>query len=345
VGHHGDATVVVALPDRGGAVIARAWPAIAVLAIASTGARADEPQTAEPGTSATANQPAPDAPSPAAEPATPTTSPPAKDGDPTSSSPAKDAAPTTNPPGKDASTTPLGAREAPTQTSPLASKEASTPPTAPKSDDDGEPRLSLPTTADRTAWRTSGFRLGLGVAYGRFVGLRGAPSGRLIGPTIRAGVRLDDSWSILASFQYAAASERGGLSGLRFAGTIDPTWHVMPSLAVSLGFGFGGIVEGRTGRMDANPLPGTLDTSYTFPDARPPVASCSGVGAAGLARVEWAYVLGPRAQTGVALEVVGQWTGCVDDTNRVEPDTGTAIVRRQWWPHTGATIAWGVTWR
>jgi hypothetical protein len=214
-----------------------------------------------------------------------------------------------------------------------------------KDDDDGEPRLSLPTAADRTAWQTSGFRLGLGLVYGRLVGLRGAPSGRLIGPTIRAGLRLDEDWSLLASFQYASASKSGGLSGLRFAGTIDPTWHVTPSLSIAVGFGFGGIVEGRTGRMDAAPLPSTIDTSYTFPSARTPIASCSGVGAAGLARVEWDYVLGPRAETGVALEVVGQWTGCVDDTNRVEPDTGTAIVRRQWWPHTGATLAWGITWR
>lgn len=213
------------------------------------------------------------------------------------------------------------------------------------SDEDGEPRLSLPTQADRTAWQNSGFRLGLGIVYGRLVGLRGAPSGRLIGPTVRVGLRLDPSWSVLASFQYAAASQSGGLSGLRFAGTIDPTWHVTPSLSVAIGVGFGGIVEGRTGRMDAAPLPSTIDTSYTFPDSRHPIASCSGVGAAGLARVEWAYVLGPRTQTSVALEIVGQWTGCVDDTNRVEPDTGVAIVRRQWWPHTGATLAWGVAWR
>src|SRR5690242_20229001 len=185
---------------------------------------------------------------------------------------------------------------------PVATAGSAAAPATPKpADDDGEPRLSLPTAADRTAWRTSGFRLGLGLVYGRLVGLRGAPSGRLIGPTIRAGVRLDEHWSILASFQYAAASQRGGLSGLRFAGTIDPTWHVTPSLSVALGFGFGGIVEGRTGRMDAEPLPSTIDTSYTFPDARTPVASCSGVGAAGLARVEWAYVLGPRSQTGLAL--------------------------------------------
>jgi len=237
----------------------------------------------------------------------------------------------------------------PTPTTPISTTR-STPPGAPAAaaridDEDGEPRLSLPTAADRAAWQTSGFRLGLGLVYGRFVGLRGAPSGRLLGPTIRIGVRLDDRWSVLASFQYASASKSGGLSGLRFAGTLDPTWHVTPSLSVALGFGFGGIVEGRTGRMDAGPLPSTIDTSYTFPDASPPIASCSGVGAAGLARVEWTFVIGPRSQAGIAIEAVGQWTGCVDDTNRVEPDTGTAIVRRQWWPHTGATIAGGITWR
>lgn len=214
-----------------------------------------------------------------------------------------------------------------------------------KPDDDPPPRLSLPTQADRAAWQNSGFRLGLGVVYGELIGLRGAPSGRLIGPTIRVGVRLDPQWSVLASFQYASASKSGGLSGLRFAGTLDPTWHVTPSLSVALGFGFGGIVEGRTGRPDADPLPSTLDTSYTFPSARRPIASCSGVGVAGLARIEWAYVLGPRAQTGIALELLGQWTGCVDDTGRVEPDTGVAIVRRQWWPHTGGTLSWGITWR
>ena len=212
-------------------------------------------------------------------------------------------------------------------------------------DEDGEPRLSLPTAADRTVWQTSGFRLGLGLVYGRLIGLRGAPSGRLLGPTVRVGLRLDRSWSILASFQYASAVERDGLSGLRFAGTLDPTWHMTPSLSLSLGFGFAGIVEATTARMDPEPHGSTLDTSYTFPDARTPLPRCNGVGAAGLARLEWAYVLGPRGQTSVALEVVGQWTGCVDDTRRVEPDTGTAIIRRQFWPHTGLTLAWGVTWR
>jgi hypothetical protein len=215
---------------------------------------------------------------------------------------------------------------------------------APK-EDDGPPRLSLPTEADRDAWKRSGFRLGLGVAYGRLVGLQGAPSGRLLGATIRLGLRLDADWSILASLQYASASAAGGLSGLRFAGTIEPTWHATSHLSLALGLGFGGIVEGPTGRPDIAPLPNTLNTSYTFPSAGPPLPSCSGVGPAGLARVEWSFVLGPRAMTSFAVEAVGQWTGCVSDTGLVEPDSGQSIVRRQWWPHVGATGNWGIMWR
>jgi hypothetical protein len=218
-------------------------------------------------------------------------------------------------------------------------------PKAKTSDDDGEPRLSLPSEGDREAWTRSGFRLALGLVYGELYGLGGAPSGRLLGPTIRVGMRLDPEWSIVASFQYLSASKPHELSGLRFSGTIDPTWHATRHLSLAVGFGFGGIVEGRTGRPDVSPLPTTLDTSYTFPDASTPLPSCSGVGAVGLARAEWAYVLGPRTQTALSFEVLGQWTGCVDDTNRVEDDTGQAIVRRQWWPHAGFTFGWSIAWR
>jgi hypothetical protein len=212
-------------------------------------------------------------------------------------------------------------------------------------DEDGAPRLSLPTEADRAAWQRSGFRLALGGGYGQLVGLGGAPSGRLLAAKLRAGLRLDAKWSLYVAFEYARARESGGLSGLRFSGTIDPTYHVTPNFAVSLGLGFGGIVEGRTGRMDADPLPSTLETSYTFPDASDPIARCQGVGAAGLVRAEWGYVLGPRTRVYVAAEAIGQWTGCVNDTNRFEPDTGKAIVRRQYWPHTGGTLSLGVMWR
>jgi hypothetical protein len=212
-------------------------------------------------------------------------------------------------------------------------------------DDEPPPKLSLPTMADQEAWRRSGFRLGLGVAYGELVGLEGAPSGRLLGALVRLGVRLDRDWSILGSFQYARASAAGGLSGLRFAGTIDPTWHVTGHLSLAVGMGFGGIVEGSTDRPDVSPLPSTLSSSYTFPTPSPPLPSCSGVGVAGLARATWTFVLGPRSATSFAVEAVGQWTGCVADTGHVDTDTGTAIVRRQWWPHTGGTASWEITWR
>jgi hypothetical protein len=216
----------------------------------------------------------------------------------------------------------------------------------PAKDDDGEPRLSLPTAADRVAWQSSGFRLGLGVTYGDMRGIGGAPSGRLLGPKIQLGLRLDERWSILSTFQYQLASSAStGLSGLRFAGTLDPTWHIWPSLALAFGVGFGGLVDRNRERADPEPHGDTLDTSYTFPDARTPLGTCDGIGVAGLVRLEWSYVLGPRAATGVALEVLGQWTGCVDDTDRIEPDTGAAIVRRQWWPHAGVTLGWGMTWR
>jgi hypothetical protein len=223
--------------------------------------------------------------------------------------------------------------------------QAATPPASAPAEEDAPPKLSLPTQTDRDAWLVSGFRMGLGMAYGRLVGLEGAPSGRLLGFMLRMGLRLDADWSVLASFQYALASAPGGLSGLRFAGTLDPTWHATRHLSLAVGLGFGGIVEGRTGRPDIDPLPSTLNASYTFPGASPPLPSCNGVGAAALARVEWAIVLGPRSATSLALEAIGQWTGCVADTGIVEPDTGQAIVRRQWWPHAGATAVWGITWR
>lgn len=212
-------------------------------------------------------------------------------------------------------------------------------------DEDGPARLSLPTEADRVAWQKTGFRLALGGGYGQLVGLGGAPSGRLLAAKLRVGLQLDAQWSLFAAFEYARARETGGLQGLRFSGTIDPTYHVTPSFSVAIGLGFGGIVEGRTNRPDADPLPATLETSYTFPDASHPIARCQGVGAAGLVRAEWGYVLGPRARFVVNAEVVGQWTGCVNDTNRFEPDSGKAIVRRQYWPHTGGTLSLGVMWR
>ncbi len=236
---------------------------------------------------------------------------------------------------------------APTPTSTSTSERGTTGGdiSAAKEDEEGTPKLSLPTEEDRLAWQKPGFRLGLGLAYGRFDGLLGAPSGRLLGPVLHAGIRLDASWSLMSTFQYAQVKQAGGLDGLRFSGTVDPTWHISPSWSVAIGFGFGGLVEGRTGRVDmTTAIPNESNVSYTFTSAHPALPSCSGVGVSGLARVEWMYVLGPRSATNVSFEVIGQYTACVQNVN-TDADTAQAIVYRQYWPNMGGTITWGITWR
>jgi hypothetical protein len=216
---------------------------------------------------------------------------------------------------------------------------------APLFDEDAPPRLSLPTESDRALWRKPGFRFGLGLVYGRFYGVGGAPDYHLIGPTIRMGVRLDEAWSLMGSLQYLYATGASGAIGLRFAGTIEPTWHATAHLSLAAGIGFGGIAEQGSSRPNPDPQSSTLDTSYTFPDASHPMSSCDGVGVAALLRAQWLMVLGPRSATGLALQFDRQWTGCVDDSGRVEPDTATPIVRRQWWPHLGGSLTWEIQWR
>ena len=138
----------------------------------------------------------------------------------------------------------------------------------------------------------------------------------------------------------------GDLSGLRFAGTIDPTWHVTDHLDLAVGFGFGGLVEGTSGR----PIPeadqrASLVASYTFPNASLPLSSCSGVGVAGLLRATYMWVLGPLSATGFALQTDGQWTACSERVGAIEPDTARPIVRRQWWADAGGSLTWVISWR
>jgi hypothetical protein len=215
--------------------------------------------------------------------------------------------------------------------------------TGPLFDEDGPARFSLPTESDRAMWKKPGFRFGLSLVYGLIYGINGPPNAHLIGPAIRMGVRLDEAWSVMGSLQYLYAT--GGMLGLRFGGTIEPTWHATDHLSLAMGIGFGGIVERTSSRPDPDPKPSTLDTSYTFPNAKLPIQTCNGVGVTGLLRAQWMFVIGPRASTGLSLEMNGQWTGCEDDTGVLEPDTATPIVRRQWWPHMGGSLAWGILWR
>ena len=159
------------------------------------------------------------------------------------------------------------------------------------------------------------------------------------------GIRLDERWSLMGSFQYLYATGTGGMRGLRYAGTIEPTWHATEHLSLGVGIGFGGLVEPSSSRPNPDPQPSTSmpRTPSLMRGRRCQI--CDGVGVTGLLRAEWLVVLGPRSSTGVALETDGQWTACVDDTGTVEPDTATPIVRRQWWPHLGGSLAWVILWR
>ncbi len=207
-------------------------------------------------------------------------------------------------------------------------------------------KVSLPTAEDEELWRTPGFRLHLGGGWGLLAGQRGAPSGSAIGVSARAGARLDERWSLLGSFHYAVVSSDGGLSGLRYAITLDPTIHPWRGLELALGVGAGGFVEGFTGRPDPDPTQASaLNGSLTLVEPDPPLAYCSGTGVAALARATYLFVLGPASSTGLTLQLDGQWTGCVEDLGRVEPDTARPIERRQWWPHLGGSLSWTVAWR
>jgi hypothetical protein len=226
-----------------------------------------------------------------------------------------------------------------TSTAPSGSAPISTT----KEDDEGTPKLSMPTESDRAAWTHSGFRLELAFVYGKMDGLRGAPSGRETGVLLHAGLRLDHDWSLMSTFEYVGVSQHLGLSGLRYMGTLDPTWHVTRAFSLAFGFGFGGFVEGSTGRPDDAQQ--ATDVSITLPNASPPIPKCAGVGAAGLLRASYAWVMGPRSTFNAELEVDGQYTACVEPTGVVEPDTAQAIARTQYWPHVGITGAVGFAWR
>ncbi|HEY3805479.1 MAG TPA: hypothetical protein VGL61_22880 [Kofleriaceae bacterium] len=212
-------------------------------------------------------------------------------------------------------------------------------------DPDGEIKLSLPTESDRVAWLRPGFRLGLGIMYGEMVGLRGVRNGRELAVNMHAGLRLDADWSLIASFKYGRVSAANGITGFIYSGTLDPTWHVTHSFSLAAGMGFGGIVSGRTNAADVEPLGANLQSGYTFSSSNPAMPFCDGNGLIGVLRAEYSWVLGPRSSTHVELEVVGQYISCQDPTGVTEPDTATPIVRTQYWPMTGGTLSWGLTWR
>lgn len=221
-------------------------------------------------------------------------------------------------------------------------------PTATEDDDSLQFRISLPTQADREAWKTPGFRLEAGLLYGAAIGVDQAPGGSGLGFFTRVGARLDRDWSLYLGFRYGAMSGVQGqeLLGLRYAVTAQPVLHLGDHLRLALGVGVAGFVEGGSGRRDPDAATrDALVAPYTLPKASAPLPSCNGAGATAQLRLGWTFVLGPMSATSLEAMVDGQRSLCVDDTGRVEPDTATAIVRRQWWSHVGWSLGWSFTWR
>ena len=205
-------------------------------------------------------------------------------------------------------------------------------------------KLSLPTVADKEAWQQAGFRLQLGYAYGHLMGVNGSPGGVTHAAVIRAGARLDEQWSLLSTLNYSGASQ--DMVGLRFLGTLDPTWHVTERFSIAVGAGFGGIVEGFADREDEEiELNDALVASYTHVGNDSLLPACVGVGAAALVRVAFDLVIGPTASYGWFFQGDGTYTKCEMSLGRVDPDTARPLVRRQYWGTYGANLGMMVTWR
>jgi hypothetical protein len=203
-------------------------------------------------------------------------------------------------------------------------------------------RLSLLTEKDFEAWAEPGFQLSLGYGQGRFTGHGPASGFSSTTFTLRPRVRLDEWWSLGATFAYSAAGSE--LFGLRWSATLEPTFHPWAGLAVALGLGYGGL----DAMLQGNGIP---------PARPPPVAShqlpadvelqgCEGGAGVGLLRVEYQFVAGSLFATGPYAQADLQWTRCRDKLwHGDDLETGLRLSPWQWWLQHGTTIGWWLSWR
>ncbi len=209
-------------------------------------------------------------------------------------------------------------------------------------EDDGyEIRLSLPSEDDRAAWLQPGLRVELAVEYG--VLLPNGPAPRIGGFTahVRPRLRIDELWSIAATFGYTVA--RGDFQGVRWSAVVEPIFHPIPSLGVSLALGYGGLSVTRS--SGSFPAGSSTETgSRTLGDDER-LYGCSGGGWVSQARVEYLAVVGPLFSTGPYLVADSQWTGCEQSFGKTDRETGEQAMGRQWWLSLGGAIGWWLSWR
>jgi hypothetical protein len=202
-----------------------------------------------------------------------------------------------------------------------------------------EVRLGLPTQSAVDAWRNPGLRVQLGYGYGIVRGVGPAFSFRSQTALLRPSVRLDRYWALGIGLLYGT-----GPNGLRWGGTLEPTFYPWRDLAVTVGAGYGGLLV-----SDPNASSGTLQgTPVTVSRdlvAGERLTSCEGAALTALARVEYLFVVGPLFATGPFAQANGQWTHCQNTLGDTDPETGRPIVLTQWWTQRSATFGWWLAWR
>jgi hypothetical protein len=203
-----------------------------------------------------------------------------------------------------------------------------------------EAKISLAVVSDDEAWAQSGFRAGIGYAFDEVAGLASAPEGAHHSLVVRLGARLDEDWSILGTLRYGVRP--GRYPGLRYSGTIEPTLH-LGGLDLAFGLGIGGYVISTTG--EAGYDGGPLIASYTVPDDRARLTSCSGSGVLGLFRAEYPIPINDLLALGPVFQVDAQWTRCTQTTGQSDPDTAEAIELHQYWGHYSIGFGWMTWWR
>ena len=211
-------------------------------------------------------------------------------------------------------------------------------------DDEGyQVHLSLPTEDDYAAWLIPGLRVELGLNHGFLSGLAPAPRLSLTAFQLRTRLRVDPFWSVGATFGYAIAT--GSYTGTRWHVSIEPVFHPIPSLGLSLGLGYGGLDVTENASGGEPPAGAAAETASRTLGKSERMFACAGGAVVSQARLEYLMVVGPLFSTGPFVQADLQWTGCQEDFNQVDRETGKQVRGSQWWLHRGGALGWWFSWR
>ncbi len=200
-------------------------------------------------------------------------------------------------------------------------------------------KLSLPTASDYEAWEDPGLRLTLGYVHTRLHGMKVARDSAGNGLELRMGVQLSELWSLHAQLRYSFAT----INGVVFTGTIQPTFHVVGGLSVSLGLGMTVFVLPED---ELAPEPEVdIVASRSYPSDQRIISACTGAGLIAQARAQYLFVIASAWASGPVLQVGLSRTGCQQSLSAVDIDTGESIVLKQFWTHFSWSLGWLLAWR